>query len=177
MMTLIVENVQTIRIHLWSSNFSSIPTSPSHTPHTFWKNHLLRFFGASALHKAINTLPKKGAGGLRSISTAIPGLSCQPGDKKFLASLLENELKRKSNLVLWPDILNKSIIDHPHRHSLAETFPQLLETLRQHKQKFAAIIQKTEQRDPENLRAIHVIQSGKILELNKIRLMVRKSND
>ena len=52
-------------------------------------------------------------------------------------SLLEDQLRRKSNLVSWPDILNNTITEHPYRHAPAAPVPELLETLRQHKDKFA----------------------------------------
>ena len=112
----------------------------SDEPNDFWKRHPLYFVGASVFHRVINSLPTRKGEHLKSVSKAIPGLSCKPTEHGSLQSLLSGELKGKSNLVLWSDIINNTVSDHPYKYSPALPVSDLLEILKKHSDRFSAIV-------------------------------------
>ena len=125
----------------------SICASMQNHPVDFWRRHDLYFIGASSLRNAINALPKRESDDLKTVSTAVGGLSCKPykspNDRidQDLRYHFDGDLKHKTRLVIWHDIISNSNSDHPNRNdSPAQHVPEILECLRKYKSRIACIV-------------------------------------
>ena len=138
---------------------------------------MVYLIGASSLYRAFNSSPYS----LRSIiykkSTAIPGLSLNPNSNnrlKDLGFLLKRgQLRDRSDLVCWHDVTNNSITEHKSNGSKVLTVEQLLQILKRHSHKFAAIIYCQRFSTPnilEELRTLNIL----IIDVKKKLLSKRK---
>ena len=83
---------------------------------------------ASSLHHALETLTPDEKERYESKFFSIPGLSLNPNTKnprKIVQNLLSKDLKDKKDIVIWHDVLNKSI----SKHDMIETVKTLQDKL------------------------------------------------
>ena len=105
--------------------------------------HSINFFiGASSLHNLVKTQNRQPCYRLKIASyvTALSGLSLNPNFKRKVRNFFLNSgnLKQLSNIGIWHEVLNNSVTPHPSNgNSPLSTF-QLIEILRQHRERIAA---------------------------------------
>ena len=125
---------------------------------------MVYLIGASSLYRAFNSSPYSLRSKIYKKSTAIPGLSLNPNSNdrlKDLGFLLERgQLRDRSDLVCWHDVINNSITEHKSNGNKALTVEQLLQILKKHSHKFAAIIYCQRFSTPnilEELRTLNIL--------------------
>ena len=100
--------------------------------------------GASSLLSAYNTLSYRTKKIFNGSFFAAPGLSFNHKDKiKNVNYLLQNEhgkLKRKTDIVIWHDVINNSITPHKSNNNIGLTTEELNQMLLSHKEKINSII-------------------------------------
>ena len=105
---------------------------------------MVYFIGASSLYQAFTSSFHSVRSPVYNKSTAILGLSLNPRTRnrlKDLRLLLEKGfLKNRIDMVCWHDVINNSLTPHKSNGNQLLSVEQLLEILRKHSQKFAAII-------------------------------------
>ena len=158
-------------------------SSTHHCLSTIVKSLVRSFFpmvyliGASSLYQAFNSSPYSVRSPVYNKSTAIPGLSLNPRTRnklKDLSLLLEKGfLKNRVDIVCWHDVINNSITPHKTNGNQPLSVEQLLEILRKHSQKFAAIIYCQRFGTPnifDKLRTLNIL----IVDVKKKLLSKRK---
>ena len=138
---------------------------------------MVYLIGASSLYRAFNSSPYSLRSTIYKKSTAIPGLSLNPNSNnrlKDLGFLLERgQLRDRSDLVCWHDVINNSITEHKSNGNKALTVEQLLQILKKHSHKFAAIIYCQRFSTPnilEELRTLNIL----IIDVKKKLMSKRK---
>ena len=133
--------------------------------------------GASSLYRVFNSSPYSLRSTIYKKSTAIPGLSLNPNSNnrlKDLGFLLERgHVRERSDLVCWHDVINNSITEHKSNGNKTLTVEQLLQILKKHFHKFAAIIYCQRFSTPnilEELRTLNIL----IIDVKKQFLSKRK---
>ena len=100
--------------------------------------------GASSFYQAFNFSPHSVRSPVYNKSIAVPGFSLNPRTRnklKDLGVLLEKGfLENRVDEVCLHDVINNSLTPHKSNKNLPLSVEQLLEILRKHSQKFAAII-------------------------------------
>ena len=95
---------------------------------------MVYLIGASSLYRAFNSSPYSLRSTIYKKSTAIPGLSLNPNSNnrlKDLGFLLERgQLRDRSDLVCWHDVIKNSITEHKSNGNKALTVEQLLHILK-----------------------------------------------
>ena len=95
---------------------------------------MVYLIGASSLYRAFNSSPYSLRSTIYKKSTAISGLSLNPNSNnrlKDLGFLLERgQLRDRSDLVCWHDVINNSITEQKSNGNNALTVEQLLQILK-----------------------------------------------
>ena len=138
---------------------------------------MVYLIGASSLYRAFNSSPYSLRSTIYKKSTAISGLSLNPNSNnrlKDLGFLLERgQLRDRSDLVCWHDVIDNSITEQKSNGNKALTVEQLLQILKKHSHKFAAIIYCQRFSTPnilEELRTLNIL----IIDVKKQLLSKRK---
>ena len=125
---------------------------------------MVYLIGARSLYRAFNSSPYSLRSSIYKKSTAIPGLSLNRNSNnrlKDLGFLLETgQLRDRSDLVCWHDVINNSITEHESNGNKALTVEQLSQILKKHSHKFAAIIYCRRISTPnilEELRTLNIL--------------------
>ena len=86
---------------------------------------------ASSVDHALDTLNPENPKTYKEKIFSIPGLSLNPNTKnpqKIVQNLLSKDLAEKTDIIIWHDVLNKSISKHESNNYRALTVPQLLDS-------------------------------------------------
>ena len=98
--------------------------------------------GASSLSKALKSLYYQNRKSYFPVVTAIPGLSLKQQSYRtsddYLRSL--QNLPTCENLVIWHDVINNTLSEHPFKKTPAVSSQALVETLKTFGNKVSAIV-------------------------------------
>ena len=98
---------------------------------------------ASSLHHTLETLTPERKEQFKEKTYNIPGLSLNPHTKnprKIVQNLLSKDLKDKTNIVIWHDVLNNSISRHHSNNFCALSVSELIEILKNIQKKLSALV-------------------------------------
>ena len=98
---------------------------------------------ASSLHYALETLTTEEKEHFKNKIYTIPGLSLNPNTKnprKIVQNLLSKDLKDKTNIVIWQNVLNNSISRHHSNNFCALSVSELIGILKNIQKKLSALV-------------------------------------
>ena len=101
------------------------------------------FLGASSLFHAINSLPKIAQNWYKSTVFSLPGLSLNPFDvneRKTVQYQLDNAFRHKTDVIIWHDAINNSLISQRTNNFRALAFSELSNVLESYQTRLKAIV-------------------------------------
>ena len=126
---------------------------------------------ASSLHHAFETSTLEEKERYKDKIYSIPGLSLNPYTKnprKIVQNLLAKDLKEKTDIVIWHDVLNNSISRHDSNNFQALTVPQLIDVLKGFQDKLSALVYCQRFRTPYIFDALNVLKTDHYIEVFSI---------
>ena len=126
---------------------------------------------ASSLHHAFETSTPEEKERYKDKIYSIPGLSLNPYTKnprKIVQNLLAKDLKEKTDIVIWHDVLNSSISRHDSNNFQALTVPQLIDVLKGLQDKLSALVYCQRFRTPYIFDALNVLKTDHYIEVFSI---------
>ena len=82
--------------------------------------------------------------------------------------MLSKDLKEKSNIVIWHDVLNNSISRHESNNFQALTVPELIDVLKGIRDKLSALVYCQRQRTPNIFEDLNVLKTYHNIEVFSI---------
>ena len=138
---------------------------------------------ASSLHHALETLPPEKRDQYKEKIFSIPGLSLNPHTKnprKIVQNLLSKDLKDKTNIVIWHDVLNNSISRHHSNNFCALSVSELIEILKHIQKKLSALVYCHRFRTPEIFESLKTLETDldiKVFDIVKDFISLKKQKD
>ena len=170
---------------------------------------MVRIVAASSLHHAIETINTENYTAIKEKVYSIPGLSLNIHAKtpeKVVQNLIEKDFKDEKDLIVWHDVINKTICNHESNFSRALSVPTLIEVLKSYQNRIRALVycqrdqtpdiltelQKTnilvlsiekdlislrKQKDSDNLQNLKALHQSPVLELKHMHTVLRYEDD
>ena len=104
---------------------------------------MVYILASSSVYHALDTLIIETRKTYNDKIFSIPGLSLNPITKnpqKIMQNLLSKILAEKTDIIIWHDVLNKSISKHESNNNRALSVPQLFEILKSIENKLRALV-------------------------------------
>ena len=136
---------------------------------------------ASSLHHALETLTPDEKEQFKEKSFTIPGLSLNPNTKnpkKIVQNLLSKDLKDKTNIVIWHDVLNNSISRHYSNNFCALSVSELIGILKNFQKKLSALVYSHRFRTPEIFESLKTLETDldiKVFDIVKDFISLKKN--
>ena len=99
--------------------------------------------GASSLFHAINSLPKGTQNRYKSSVFSLPGLSLNlfaVNERKTVQYQLDNVFRHKTDVIIWHDSINNSLISHRTNKFRALAYSELSKVLESYQARLKAIV-------------------------------------
>ena len=164
---------------------------------------------ASSLYHAFYQQPPDQQEKVKNKVYMLPGLSlnCRAiNPKKVLQNLLETDLKGKTDIVIWHDVINNSLSKHKSNRNKPPKVPELLKVLEALKDKVSALVychryhtpdifdilsqqsipvlnivrdftSDRKQKDPEYLHQLKVIHQSADIEWKHLNIVLRHESE
>ena len=124
--------------------------------------------GASSLHHALESLSKKARKRLADRVFTLPGFSCNPNalnKRKTVQFLLNTCFKHKRELIIWQDVVNNSLSEHPSNSNNPLTPQQFINVLVGYGSRIKAVVYCKRQGVPDifsslkkTLLTVHILK-------------------
>ena len=112
---------------------------------------MVYILAASSVHHAIDAFNPEQQSKYRDNVYAIPGLCLNPyakNPRKIAQFLLPTNLKDKTEMVIWHDVLNNSICGHESNNYRLLSLPDLMNVLKILQRKLSALVYCQRDRTP-----------------------------
>ena len=138
---------------------------------------------ASSLDHALETLTLEEKARYTDKIFSIPGLSLNKNTKnprKIVQNLLSKDLKDKTNIVIWHDVLNNSISRHHSNNFCALSVSELIEILKSIQKKLSALVYCHRFPTPEIFESLKTLETDldiKVFDIVKDFISLKKQKD
>ena len=144
---------------------------------------MMYILAASSVHHAIDALRYEQQSKYKDKIYAIPGLSLNPYPKnprKIVQNLLSKDLRERTEIVVWHDVLNNSICGHKSNNYRPLSVPDLINVLKTLQNKLIALVYCRRDRTPDIFDSLKELEKGnytQVFSMAKDFLFVRKQNN